>query len=51
MEATGVDIIVTNCLPCVLQLRGGLDKRQSHITMMHSANRCNSQIQSFPVAT
>jgi len=37
IEATGVEMVVTNCLPCVLQLRGGFDKRRSHIKVMHSA--------------
>ncbi len=37
IEAAGVDTVVTNCLPCVVQLRGGLDKRQSNIKVMHSA--------------
>jgi len=37
IEATGADIVVTNCIPCVLQLRGGLDKRNSNIKVMHSA--------------
>lgn len=37
IEATGVETVVTNCLPCVLQLRGGLDKRQSHVKVMHTA--------------
>jgi len=37
IEATGVDTVVTNCIPCVLQLRGGLDKRKSNIKVMHSA--------------
>jgi iron-sulfur cluster protein len=37
IEATNVDIVVTNCLPCVLQLRGGLDKRRSRIKVLHSA--------------
>ena len=36
IEATGVDTVVTNCLPCVLQLRGGLDKRNSKIKVVHS---------------
>ena len=36
IEATGVDTVVTNCLPCVLQLRGGLDKRHSKIRVVHS---------------
>ncbi len=37
IEATGVQIVVTNCLPCVLQIRGGLDKRRSQIKVMHTA--------------
>jgi iron-sulfur cluster protein len=37
IEATGVDTVVTNCVPCILQLRGGLDKRQSKIRVIHSA--------------
>lgn len=37
IEATGVDTVVTNCAPCILQLRGGLDKRKSNIKVMHSA--------------
>ena len=37
IEATGVDVVITNCTPCVLQLRGGLDKRKSNIKVMHSA--------------
>ncbi len=37
IEVTGVDMVVTNCLPCVLQLRGGLDKRHSKIKVVHSA--------------
>jgi Fe-S oxidoreductase len=37
IEATGVDIVVTNCLPCILQLRGGLDKRCSCIKVIHTA--------------
>jgi len=37
IAATGVEIVVTDCIPCVLQLRGGLDKRNSNIRAMHSA--------------
>jgi Fe-S oxidoreductase len=37
IEAADVDTVVTNCLPCVLQLRGGLDKRQSKVKVMHNA--------------
>jgi Fe-S oxidoreductase len=35
--ASGVDTVVTNCTACVLQLRGGLDKRKSNIKVMHTA--------------
>ena len=37
VKATGVDTVVTNCTPCVLQLRGGLDKRRSNVKVMYSA--------------
>jgi len=37
IEATGAETVITNCLPCILQLRGGLDKRNSRIKVMHSA--------------
>ncbi len=37
IEATGVSTVVTSCLPCVLQLRGGLDKRHSPIKVLHIA--------------
>ena len=38
VEATGVDTVVTACTACVLQLRGGLDKRNSKIKVVHIAN-------------
>jgi len=37
IEATGVDTVIANCTPGILQLRGGLDKRKSNIKVMHSA--------------
>lgn len=37
IEASGAEIVVTSCLPCVLQLRGGLDKRHSQIKVLHIA--------------
>ncbi len=37
IEATGTTV-VTSCLPCVLQLRGGLDKRHSPIKALHIAD-------------
>ncbi|MFZ0053128.1 MAG: (Fe-S)-binding protein, partial [Desulfobaccales bacterium] len=37
LEATGAELLVTDCPGCVLQLRGGLDKRQSKIQVKHIA--------------
>jgi Fe-S oxidoreductase len=37
IEATGVDTVVTACTACVLQLRGGLDKKKSPIRVVHIA--------------
>lgn len=41
--ATGVDTVVTNCAPCILQLRGGLDRHQGQIRVMHSAELLMSE--------
>jgi len=38
IEATGATTVVTSCLPCVLQLRGGMDKRRSDIKVVHIAD-------------
>ncbi|MEN8211630.1 MAG: (Fe-S)-binding protein, partial [Thermodesulfobacteriota bacterium] len=35
VQASGADILVTDCPGCVLQLSGGLDKRQSTIKVLH----------------
>lgn len=37
IEATGADTVVTACTACVLQLRGGLDKRKSPVKVLHIA--------------
>jgi len=37
IQATGAQIVVTNCAACLLQLRGGLDKRHSKIKAIHTA--------------
>jgi len=29
------DILVTDCPGCVMQLKGGLDKRESHVKVLH----------------
>ena len=38
IEATGVDTVVTACTACVLQLRGGLHKKNSPIKVVHIAD-------------
>jgi len=35
IEASGADILVTDCPGCVMQLKGGLDKRQSPVKVLH----------------
>ena len=47
--ASGVDTVVTNCAACVLQLRGGLDKRKSGIKVMHSAELMIGEDEQLPV--
>jgi iron-sulfur cluster protein len=37
IEATGAELLVSDCPGCVLQLRGGLDKRGSKIQVKHIA--------------
>ncbi len=37
VEETGADLLVTDCPGCVLQLKGGLDKRGSKIKVQHIA--------------
>jgi iron-sulfur cluster protein len=37
VENTGADVLVTDCPGCVLQLRGGMDKRNSRIQVRHIA--------------
>ncbi len=37
VEATGADILVTDCPGCVMQLQGGLDKRNSSVEVKHIA--------------
>ena len=37
VEATGADVLVTDCPGCVLQLRGGMNKRNSRIQVRHIA--------------
>lgn len=35
VQASGADILVTDCPGCVLQLKGGFDKRKSSIKVLH----------------
>ena len=37
VEASGAGLLVTDCPGCVLQLRGGLDKRHSKVRVLHLA--------------
>ena len=37
VEATGAEVLVTDCPGCVLQLRGGMDKRGGKIKVKHIA--------------
>lgn len=37
VEATGAEVLVSDCPGCVLQLRGGLDQRRSAIEVLHMA--------------
>ena len=40
IEATGADTVVTNCLTCILQIKGGFDKRKGQngkIKVVHTA--------------
>jgi Fe-S oxidoreductase len=35
IETSKPDILVTDCPGCVMQLKGGFDKRHSHIEVLH----------------
>jgi Fe-S oxidoreductase len=37
VEATGAEILLTDCPGCIMQLRGGLKKRGSQIVVQHTA--------------
>jgi Fe-S oxidoreductase len=37
VEATGADVLVTDCPGCVLQLRGGMNKRKGRVQIRHIA--------------
>ncbi|MEW5910020.1 MAG: (Fe-S)-binding protein, partial [Thermodesulfobacteriota bacterium] len=44
VEASPVDILVTDCPGCVLQLKGGMNKRKSRIEVKHIAQLCADSI-------
>jgi Fe-S oxidoreductase len=37
VEATGAEMLVTDCPGCVLQLKGGMDKRGGRVKVKHIA--------------
>jgi iron-sulfur cluster protein len=43
VEATGAEILLTDCPGCVMQLRGGLKKRGSKIVVQHTAEALASR--------
>ena len=44
VEKSGADLLVTDCPGCVLQLRGGMDKRGGRIRVMHIAEAVGSRL-------
>jgi Fe-S oxidoreductase len=44
LEATGADMIVTDCPGCVMQIRGGAKKRGSHMEVKHIAEAVADQL-------
>lgn len=39
IEKTGAPLLLIDCPGCVMQIRGGLDKRGSHVQVQHSVER------------
>lgn len=37
IETAGVDVVATDCPACIMQIRGGLDKRGSDVKVLHTA--------------
>jgi len=46
VEKCGADVLVTDCPGCVLQLKGGMHKRGSHIRVKHTAEVVAEQLKS-----
>ncbi len=47
VEASEAEILVTDCPGCVLQLRGGMDKRGGKVEIKHIAELCEQALKSF----
>jgi Fe-S oxidoreductase len=45
IEKTGVPLLLIDCPGCVMQIRGGLDKRSSNIKVEHTAQRLAKALQ------
>lgn len=43
IEATGADLLLTDCPGCIMQLRGGLKKRGSSVTVQHTIEALNKR--------
>ena len=45
IEKTGTPLVLIDCPGCVMQIRGGLDKRSSKIKVEHTAQRLARSLQ------
>ena len=45
IEKTGVPLVLIDCPGCVMQIRGGLDKRGSNIKVEHTTQRIAESLQ------
>ena len=43
VEATGADVLLTDCPGCVMQLRGGLKKRGSAVKVQHTVEAISAR--------
>lgn len=48
IEATAAEVVVTDCPGCVLQIRGGLDKRGHPIQVKHTAEILAAKVEKGP---
>jgi len=49
IEATAAEVVVTDCPGCVLQIRGGLDKRGRPIQVKHTAEILAAEVEKGPL--